>query len=158
MANFFYEPGSVRGDDPFTADPYFYVTRRAFGPQSDGRYLMAIGGPEVRLAEREIYAPDFDVPETFRDGASEFARRRFDMDGFERRFFWHGLMGYTRSGVRLVGPEPLDQRLLYNLGCNGVGILPSIMGARKIARHVAGEHVPETIFDPVLYSAHGSHP
>jgi hypothetical protein len=37
---------------------------------------------------------------------------------------------------------------MYNLGCNGVGILPSIMGARKIARHVAGEAVPETIFDP----------
>jgi glycine/D-amino acid oxidase-like deaminating enzyme len=57
-------------------------------------------------------------------------------------------MGYTTSGVRLVGPEPLESRLLYNLGCNGVGILPSIMGARKIAKHVNGEKVEETIFDP----------
>jgi len=61
---------------------------------------------------------------------------------------WHGLMGYTKSGLRCVGVEPLNTTLLYNLGCNGVGILPSIYGARKIAMHLAGETVKESIFDP----------
>jgi glycine/D-amino acid oxidase-like deaminating enzyme len=102
----------------------------------------------VHLEEREIYFREFDVDEKFNKDAVAFAEKHFDMTGFEERFFWHGLMGYTRTGVRIVGREPLDERLMYNLGCNGVGILPSLMGARKIARHVNGEQMEDTIFDP----------
>lgn len=148
MANYYYEAGSVRGDDPFTSDPYFYVTRRKFTAEEDPKYLFAIGGPETHLVEREIYFREFDVDDGFRDGSVEFANKYFDMTGFDQKFFWHGLMGYTRTGVRVVGREPYDPRLLYNLGCNGVGILPSIMGARKIARHINNEKMEETIFDP----------
>ncbi len=148
MANSFYDERAKVGSDPFNADPSFYVTRRAFGTESDPAYLMAIGGPEAHLAEREIYFKDFEVDEKFHDDSVRFVESHFDMEGFKHSFFWHGLMGYTRTGVRLVGPEPLDDRLLYNLGCNGVGILPSIMGGRKIARHIAGEAIAETIFDP----------
>lgn len=149
MANRYYENGKVRSADTFLSDPYFYVTRRKFGGDDDPAHLMAIGGPEVHLEDREIYFRDFDVHERFRDDAVAFAAKHFDhMDQFDQKFFWHGLMGYTRTGVRVVGREPIDPRLMYNLGCNGVGILPSIMGARKIARHVAGEPVPDTIFDP----------
>jgi glycine/D-amino acid oxidase-like deaminating enzyme len=57
-------------------------------------------------------------------------------------------MGYTTTGVRLVGREPLEERLMYNLGCNGIGILPSIMGAEKIARHINREPLNPTVFDP----------
>ena len=148
MANYFYEKGKIRGDDPFTADPYFYITRRKFGVEHAKEHLFAIGGPEVHLEEREIYFREFDVDEKFNKDAVAFAEKHFDMTGFEERFFWHGLMGYTRTGVRIVGREPLDERLMYNLGCNGVGILPSLMGARKIARHVNGEQMEDTIFDP----------
>jgi glycine/D-amino acid oxidase-like deaminating enzyme len=56
-------------------------------------------------------------------------------------------MGYTRNGVRMAGPEPQNPVLLYNLGCNGVGILPSALGGRIIARHLAGEKVERSIFD-----------
>lgn len=148
MANYFYDSGLMRGIDPFTSDPYFYVTRRKFGGTDEQGYLFAVGGPEVRLEEREIYLKDFDADRHFNEDAVAFAERNFDVSEFDQKFFWHGLMGYTRTGVRMVGPEPLDPRLMYNLGCNGVGILPSIMGAAKISRHVAGETVPETIFDP----------
>ena len=51
------------------------------------------------------------------------------------------------NGVRMVGPEPKNPVLLYNLGCNGIGILPSIYGASKIARHIKGENVEPSIFD-----------
>ena len=35
-------------------------------------------------------------------------------DAIEYKFLWHGLMGFTPNGVRLVGPEPLNPVLLYN--------------------------------------------
>jgi len=37
--------------------------------------------------------------------------------------------------------------VLYNLGCNGVGFLPSIHGATRVARILAGEQVEASIFD-----------
>ena len=64
------------------------------------------------------------------------------------RFAWHGLMGYTRDGARLIGAEPRNPVLLYNLGCNGVGLLPSIAGGARIARILAGEDLPASAFDP----------
>jgi glycine/D-amino acid oxidase-like deaminating enzyme len=36
---------------------------------------------------------------------------------------------------------------MYNLGCNGVGILPSIYGAKRIAQLLAGETLGPSIFD-----------
>jgi glycine/D-amino acid oxidase-like deaminating enzyme len=148
MANYYYEPGKVRGSDPFSSDPYMYVTRRIFDTEHQNTRLISIGGPEIQLQDREIYHRDFDVAHTFHEDSISFAEKNFDMDGVDEKFFWHGLMGYTKSGVRMVGREPQEPRLLYNLGCNGVGILPSIMGARKIAKHINSEHVEETIFDP----------
>ena len=64
------------------------------------------------------------------------------------KYKWHGLMGYTPNGVRVIGPEPLNPVLLYNLGCNGVGILPSIYGSQKISWFLAGRDLPPSIFDP----------
>ena len=63
-------------------------------------------------------------------------------------FHWHGLMGYMDGMVRVIGPHPGRPSLLYNLGCNGVGFLPSIHGGRQIARLLGGEQLPRSIFDP----------
>ena len=57
-------------------------------------------------------------------------------------------MGYMDGGVRVIGAHPGRPRLLYNLGCNGVGFLPSIMGGERIARILGGERLPPSIFDP----------
>lgn len=148
MANYYYEAGKRRGSDPFSSDPYFYVTRRDFSINHVEQKLFSLGGPEIQLVDREIYLSDIDVSEKFHNDSLRFSREHFINHNEQEAFFWHGLMGYTRSGLRMVGREPLDHRLLYNLGCNGIGILSSIMGARKIARHIAGEQVPESIFDP----------
>lgn len=148
LANFYYEPGKVRGNDPFTSDPYFYLTRRPFIHDGVEHRLISVGGPEVQLDDREIYHRDYDVAHTHHEDSIQFMNRHFEMQDTREVFFWHGLMGYTKSGIRIVGREPRDARMMYNLGCNGVGILSSIMGARKIARHVAGELLSETIFDP----------
>jgi glycine/D-amino acid oxidase-like deaminating enzyme len=63
-------------------------------------------------------------------------------------FHWHGLMGYNDSRLRVVGAHPWHERLLYNLGCNGVGFLASISGGRRIGRLLADEEVGSSVFDP----------
>ena len=68
--------------------------------------------------------------------------------GLPYDFHWHGLMGYNDSGVRVVGAHPRHPRLLYNLGCNGVGFLPSIFGGHRVSRALAGDALPSSIFDP----------
>jgi glycine/D-amino acid oxidase-like deaminating enzyme len=68
--------------------------------------------------------------------------------GLPYDFHWHGLMGYMDGMVRVIGPHPGRPSLLYNLGCNGVGFLPSISGGQRVARILAGEALPPSIFDP----------
>ena len=57
-------------------------------------------------------------------------------------------MGDMDGRVRVIGYHPRHERLLYKLGGNGVGFLPSIHGGRQIARLLAGERLPASIFDP----------
>ncbi|MDI9355183.1 MAG: hypothetical protein QM532_03265 [Cyanobium sp. MAG06] len=39
---------------------------------------------------------------------------------------------------------------MYNLGCNGVGIMPSIYGGERIVKILNKETLEESIFDPKL--------
>jgi hypothetical protein len=57
------------------------------------------------------------------------------------------LMGYTANGLRLVGFEKRNSVLMYNLGCNGIGILPAIWGGLRISNLLNGEK-SESLFDP----------
>jgi glycine/D-amino acid oxidase-like deaminating enzyme len=57
-------------------------------------------------------------------------------------------MGYSSSRVRVVGRHPRHPALMYNLGCNGVGFLPSIYGGHRIAQLIDGQALEPTIFDP----------
>lgn len=130
---------------------YFYLTRRPYEYEK-GRHhnLISVGGPEYDPEEGEAYNFEDGFPEEAGAKIDEFVRKVYDMEPnrkIEYAFTWHGLMGYTRNGVRLIGPEPQNPILLYNLGCNGVGILPSVHGGRVIARHIAGERPAKTVFD-----------
>jgi len=136
--------------DP-TGDPYFYFTRRPHEHTTPGSFnLICAGGPEKVLPNQADYSRQEYCPEDQREIINEFLRanyRSHNDTAREYEFCWHGLMGYTPSGVRRVGPEPLNQALLYNLGCNGVGILPSIYGAYKISQFLNDEALPPSIFD-----------
>lgn len=143
-------------DDPNAShgDPYFYLTRRPYEFEKGKKYnLISVGGPEVRLEDAKVYEREEDYPEHVKDEIDIFVKSVYDTTPNKKIdyiFTWHGLMGYTTSGVRLVGPEPKNPVLLYNLGCNGVGILPSIFGGEKISRIIKGEFFPPAIFDPKL--------
>ena len=132
--------------------PYVYLTSRPHEVPEGIGTLVCIGGPEEQLDDLRTYAAaDWEFP----DGLIE----EIDADvlpivypgrpaGLEYEYMWHGLMGYTRSRVRLIGFEPANPVLMYNLGCNGVGFLPSIFGGYRIARLIRGEDMEPMIFDP----------
>ena len=134
-------------------DPYFYVTRRAFElTKKRTDTLVCIGGPEVFLDDHTAY----------KRHRPYFVKREKEIDSFVTktlafaplhplyRFHWHGLMGYTRNGLRAIGAHPRHPSFFLNLGCNGVGILPSIYGGYRIARLIAGIKLPPSIFDVKL--------
>ncbi len=130
---------------------YFYLTRRPYEFRKQKNYnLISIGGPELDLDDKGRYSHEDTYPHSPKHAIDAFVRKVYNFPhhkAIHYLFTWHGLMGYTRNGVRLIGPEPQNGLLLYNLGCNGVGILPSIYGGRTIARHLNGEAVEPSIFD-----------
>ncbi len=134
------------GDD--TA--YVYVTRRTYDRADDTVTLTCMGGPEYPF-HGPAYDPNSPFPGTLL-GAMDEQVRPFAQParppGLPYDFQWHGLMGYNDGGVRVVGVHPRHPRLHYNLGCNGVGFLPSIYGGERVARLLAGEQLQPSIFDP----------
>jgi glycine/D-amino acid oxidase-like deaminating enzyme len=137
--------------DPSTENPYFYLTRRMYEYEQDKDYnLISIGGPEVALDDHTRYSHEHDYPDEIPSQIDEFVRKIYAVEPNKKIdfiFTWHGLMGYTKNGIRLVGPEPKNSVLMYNLGCNGIGILPSIYGAKKISDIVLGKQLKKSIFD-----------
>lgn len=132
---------------------YTYLTRRPYEHAGARRTLLCLGGPERLLPDGATYdrfgAFPADVDEEI-DRAFATTWRSEDVAVAKRSFRWHGVMGYTPTGIRCVGRDPRADGLLYNLGCNGVGILPSIAGGRRIAQILAGAHLEESLFDPVV--------
>ncbi len=132
-------------------DAYIYLTRRPYEFDKGTEHnLVSIGGPEMHLDETAAYSLESEYPDEMEEKIDTFVRSVYSFEPnrkIDYVFTWHGLMGYTKNRMRMVGPEPQNPVLLYNLGCNGIGILPSVYGGRKIARHLAGERVGRTIFD-----------
>ena len=130
---------------------YYYLTRRPYEYEKGLEHnLISVGGPEMDLDEYALYSHEVEFPEAMEDEIDRFVKRVYNTDPNKKIdyvFTWHGLMGYTRNRIRMIGPEPQNPVLLYNLGCNGIGILPSLYGGRKIAAHLTGEQVPPSIFD-----------
>lgn len=147
-----YFPPKEQTGDP-TGETYFYFTRRPH--EHDGSHshnLVCVGGPEKVLPNHALYSRKHASDEHIHEELDHFMQTNyvhFNEDGEPvSRFFWHGLMGYTPNGIRRAGVEPCNPVLLYNIGCNGVGILPSVFGARRIADLLAGKKLPPSIFDP----------
>jgi glycine/D-amino acid oxidase-like deaminating enzyme len=146
-----YFPKKEAVNDP-TGESYFYLTRRPHDHDGVDSYnLICTGGPEKVLPNDALYSRNAESSSDIQNIIAEFLRDTFNTYPHAQKdhaFFWHGLMGYTPSGIRRVGPEPCNPVLLYNLGCNGVGILPSIFGGNRIAQFLSGEKLPHSIFDP----------
>lgn len=148
----YFPKGVPETGDP-TGETYFYFTRRPHGEDvGEAKNLVCAGGPEQVLPNQAFYSREEHCREDVRESLDEFLRATYHHHpgpDAEYAFCWHGLMGYTPGGLRRIGSEPANPVLLYNLGCNGVGILPSIFGGKRIARILAGETLERSIFDPV---------
>lgn len=137
--------------DP-TGESYFYLTRRPHehgGTALDN--LVCAGGPEKVLPNDAIYSRKHFASEDMRTLIDDFLYNNYSKHPgkeTEYTFSWHGLMGYTPSGIRRIGPEPCNPVLLYNLGCNGVGILPSVFGGKRISEFLQGKVPLPSLFDP----------
>jgi glycine/D-amino acid oxidase-like deaminating enzyme len=129
-------------------DSYFYVTKRRWGAVPFAKTLVCVGGADEPLPEGLRYNPKAPFPKEKQAELEGFLKATFLPEPTLQRYQWHGLMGYTRSGVRLIGAEPCNPRLLYNLGCNGIGILSSVYGAFRIAGHVLHKRLRPSMFDP----------
>lgn len=135
---------------------YVYVTRRTYDRDEDAVTLSCMGGPEYPFHE-PVYSPDVPFPGALLTAMDDEVRPFAQPTRPPRRpydFQWHGLMGYNDSGIRVVGPHPEHPTLLYNLGCNGVGFLPSIFGGHRVSRLLAGDALPPSIFDPRTARSH----
>lgn len=134
------------------AEPYFYLTRRHYEHKEHGhQVLTCIGGPEESLPDRAAYDANKKFSPKARREIVAFLKKEYTkLNGHTTGplFEWHGLMGYTKSGVRCIGPDPCNQTLIYNLGCNGIGILPSIYGGKRVAKFLGYKKLEKSIFDP----------
>lgn len=144
-----YFPPEVKGLTDNPGAPYFYVTRRSFEYEKRSKHnLVCVGGPDFALEKKVFYSRDLDFSESAKRKISDFVRHTYDKkEGLEYSFLWHGVMGYTKNMLRMVGYDPNCPRLYYNLGCNGVGLMPSIFGGYKVARQLGGEKFESSIFD-----------
>jgi glycine/D-amino acid oxidase-like deaminating enzyme len=141
----------IRNEVIGESTPYVYLTRRPYEHPTNPGTLSCMGGPEVILDDQAAYDPGADFPTA--------VLKEFDTEilpivqsarssGLAYDYAWHGLMGYNDSRVRLIGFEPRNPVLMYNLGCNGVGFMPSIYGGFRIGRLLCGDQLESSIFDP----------
>lgn len=127
-----YATGFLNQQGVFEEIPFWYFSQ-APHPNDNPNHACVIGGPEF-----ELDAPL--SPEWIEDRGAEsldlikhFLKITFKDAPTTFPFFWHGWMGYSSNGLRWVGPDADYPHLWYNLACNGIGIVPAIDGAKKIA-------------------------
>lgn len=135
-------------------DGYYYLSSRAY-TDTDGskRGLLCVGGQDLNLNENERHCFDSIIAKEEHYSRIESFYRETIRDLPQSQipdFSWNGLMGYTKNKVRLIGPDPADPSLIYNLGCNGIGILPAIYGGKRVAQLLGGVKLAPSIFDPNL--------
>lgn len=151
----FFDKDQIAGghkQETFRENPYFYMTRRPFEVEkNESHNLICMGGPEQLMSDREHYVPDSEYMIEAIDAIEGFLHKtykRTPKEALDFKFKWHGLMGFTSTGLRVVGEEPKNKVLMYNLGCNGVGILTSIFGGKHISDILAGVKLKASLFDP----------
>lgn len=143
---------TAEADKPAYEKVYFYLTRRPFEVEKDERHnLICVGGPETHLEHSSVYENTAEYTAEAGDAIEHFIHTTYKNTPekpIQFKYKWHGLMGYTPTNMRVIGEEPKNRVLMYNLGCNGVGILTSIYGGLRISEIVGGDILPKSIFDP----------
>ncbi|HEY1037501.1 MAG TPA: FAD-binding oxidoreductase [Candidatus Paceibacterota bacterium] len=134
--------------------PYMYLTRRPYELEKNERHnLVCVGGPEQNIEDTTAYKNEGEVVAESVDQIENFIHKTYKhgpKGKVDFEFKWHGLMGYTPTNMRVIGEEPKNGVLMYNLGCNGIGILTSIYGGKRISQMLKGEALGPSLFDPKI--------
>ncbi len=143
------DPEALR--DIAYAPEYVYTTRRPYDlGHEEPKNLFCLGGKGTIIEDTSRYGKDHTYHPNIKAEYDAFINKNFSARPIEpdhKEFMWHGLMGYTQNGLRMVGFEKRHPVLMYNLGCNGIGILPAIWGAKRIADLLNGD-TSVSLFDP----------
>lgn len=134
------------------SNEYVYTTRRPYDlGKEEPKNLFCMGGKGLPIEDTTTYNRDHEYAEHIKTEYEKFIAEHFESpassEGSQKQFFWHGLMGYTSDGLRIVGFEPRNHALMYNLGCNGIGIMPAIWAGKRIASLLNGD-TSKSLFDP----------
>lgn len=125
-------------------DIYYYMTVRHF---SD-RWLVCLWWPEKSLESISYEIDKHVISRKDHQNMVDFLQRTRRVTSISHAdFTWHGLMWYTKTGIREIWFDPYEDRLIYNLWCNGVGICSSVYGAWKIMKLLQWEMFSPSIFD-----------
>ncbi len=142
-----YYPDSAPAD--WQSEQYFYVTRRTSILKEQRKSLICVGWPDCLMPHDIPYdETTHDPKEAYQEIHNFLKQYRTEKIPKEFDYKWHGLMGYTHTGIRYIGQDPSTHHLWYNLGCNGVGIVWSAYGGWKIAKILSGTSFAPSIFDP----------
>jgi glycine/D-amino acid oxidase-like deaminating enzyme len=147
--SYYLKPGELEAAND--VENYFYLTRRQFHKDNQIHSLICIGGPETNLHEKDRYMRHEAQPERAHEQMDNFLKQTFrphPEHPTKYHYRRHGLMWFTKSWLRIIWPDTKNPKLLYNIGCNGVWILSSIHGWRKISQFLLGNITQPSIFDP----------
>lgn len=146
-----YESTPTTNRDIVYGPEYVYATRRPYDlGHEEPKNLFCIGGKGMVIEDTNSYGKDHSFHPDIKAEYDRFIEKNFVSRKIEpnhKEFIWHGLMGYTANGLRMVGFEKRNKTLMYNLGCNGIGILPAIWGGKRIADLLNGDS-SVSLFDP----------
>ncbi len=98
------------------SEKYFYVTRRTFEQNGEKKSLICVGGPDSLVPHETPYDPSTHDPKESYDEIQKFLKQyRTEEVPESFPYTWHGLMGYTHTGLRYIGQDPTTPHLWYNL-------------------------------------------
>ena len=119
--------------------PYLYVTHT--------NRLTILGGPEFDEPEGNHSSEKIEQRAVAsKDLYQQFLKKTYGIQDITFSHFWLGIMGYTANDIRWVHEDKSIRHLYYNLGCNGIGIMPSVAAAKRVVALLCGRHLPPALF------------
>ena len=135
---------------------YYYLTRRPFESGAGAVTLTCIGGRTSGSTTAATTAPTPPTPRRCSSAStSSSARcsRPIAASALPYVYTWHGLMAYTPSQVRQIGPEPRNPALLYGSVARREPVLAQAVAerlARDPERPGGGRHVVARALERLL--------
>ncbi len=118
---------------------YYHSVRHFYDMDHTERTLVSLWWPDVEN-------PTPYYPEWYKQDLDAYIKN-FYATASSGNYYRSGDMWYTDTGLRKIWPHPTKNHIWYNLWCNGVGILWSIHGGRKVSRLLAWDVMEKSIFD-----------